>query len=215
MVLCFGALSDALGAEAPSNPPEVSRGQGSPPSAAAAPSPPDYSTLYESLFYPHDERPSGLARDGAQPLGNYYYEGEDENDVYPDQEGDVEETGRALMDPRDVGENTKAAEAGLKRSMGMLRLGRRSLVGKRPRTMAALRLGRSVVPEAAWRKRSMGMLRLGRSEQAEDEEEEEKRSMGILRLGRRSRPLGAEDKRSMGMLRLGRSEGLRRQSLGR
>lgn len=80
-----------------------------------------------------------------------------------------------------------------KRTMGMLRMGKRA--------MGMLRMGRSELAEEP-SKRSMGMLRMGRSSNELDDNEV-KRAMGMLRMGR-----GFEDdeKRSMGMLRMGRSQ---------
>lgn len=150
--------------------------------------------------FSHPYYPSGLVRD--QPIPS------NDEVVYVD-EG-----------PSSKDEETEQ----LKRSMGMLRLGRASSLDKRARTMAALRLGRRSLPAAAaasaaqsddWQsasdswKRTMGMLRLGRrSDAAEDDEdqneeqdeEEEKRSMGMLRLGRNSRQhqLQSEDSAAAG-----------------
>lgn len=90
-----------------------------------------------------------------------------------------------------------------RRSMGMLRMGRR-VGGGAKRTMDMLRMGRaasavddgsSAVEDsvaaagagASSSKRAMGMLRMGRA-------------MGMLRMGRRAAPT----KKSMGMLRMGR-----------
>ena len=81
-----------------------------------------------------------------------------------------------------------------KRTMGMLRMGKRA--------MGMLRMGRSELSEEEPAKRSMGMLRMGRSSNELDDNQV-KRAMGMLRMGR-----GFEDdeKRSMGMLRMGRSQ---------
>lgn len=189
VALCFGALSAAVDARSTSSPPEVIVGdQRSSPVA-------DHSRVYYGgLFYPRGDSPLAAAAGTGDGL---HGPGEEDDSIYLDQEA-PQEDGLAVEEEEEARDGLAAVEQP-KRSMGMLRLGR--TLDKRPRSMAALRLGRRSAFEATGNKRSMGMLRLGRRAPAAgdfDGEEEE------------------EGKRSMGMLRLGRSQGLRRRAaLGR
>lgn len=107
-----------------------------------------------------------------------------------------------------------------KRSMGMLRMGRRAAAAEEDfrKSMSMLRMGRGASTmmdeedqQQQQLKRSMGMLRMGRRSLEERDQEEDaaeeskKRSMGMLRMGR-GLATKSVDRGALNMLRMGKRE---------